>query len=125
MTAASLLIPKISAKYLYDTYPLELALKELRKTGYTAVPVISKDGRYISTVSEGDFLWYLFENEGVSLKETRVKDIICKEKNPPAPITSTTDELFEAALVQNFIPIIDDRGFFMGIVTRQNILRGI
>lgn len=28
MTAASLLIPKFSARYLLDTYPLELALKK-------------------------------------------------------------------------------------------------
>ena len=56
MTAASLLIPKFSARYLLDTYPLELALKRMKEYGYSAVPVIDKAGRYVSTVSEGDFL---------------------------------------------------------------------
>lgn len=123
MTAASLLIPKFSARYLLDTYPLELALKRMKEYGYSAVPVIDKAGRYVSTVSEGDFLWYILENK--DLNNATLHDIITKEKNPPARITATDDELFDTALEQNFIPIIDDRGYFMGLVTRRKILKHV
>ena len=32
-------------------------------------------------------------------------------------------ELLERAMEQSFVPVVDDRGAFMGIVTRQTILR--
>lgn len=123
MTAASLLIPKFSARYLLDTYPLTLALERMREYGYSAVPVIDKSGRYVTTVSEGDFLWYILEHK--DLNNVTLHDIITKEKNPPARITATADELFDTALEQNFIPIIDDRGYFMGLVTRRKILKHV
>ena len=121
MTAASLLIPKFSAKYMIDTYPLDFAIEKMCEYGFSAVPVIDKEGRYVSTVSEGDFLRYIIKNkktDGVLLRS-----VIGKHKNPPVRITATVEELFETALTQNFIPIIDDRGYFMGIVTRRSILK--
>ena len=33
------------------------------------------------------------------------------------------DELVEAAMSQNFVPVVDDRGIFIGIVRRQAIIR--
>ena len=33
------------------------------------------------------------------------------------------DELIEAAMNQNFVPVVDDRGMFIGIVRRQAIIR--
>ena len=33
------------------------------------------------------------------------------------------DELLAVAVNQNFVPVVDDRGMFIGIVTRQDILR--
>ena len=33
------------------------------------------------------------------------------------------DQLIEAAMNQNFVPVVDDRGMFIGIVRRQAIIR--
>jgi CBS domain-containing protein len=33
------------------------------------------------------------------------------------------EELLEQAMQQSFIPVVDDRGAFIGIVTRQTIMR--
>ena len=33
------------------------------------------------------------------------------------------DELLQLAMSQNFVPVVDDRGMFIGIVTRQDIMR--
>ncbi len=37
--------------------------------------------------------------------------------------TADVEQLFGMALVQNFIPIVDDRKLFVGIVTRQRIIK--
>jgi CBS domain-containing protein len=33
------------------------------------------------------------------------------------------DELLDSAMQQNFIPVVDDTGSFIGIVTRKDIIR--
>ena len=38
-------------------------------------------------------------------------------------VTTSMDELIEAAMNQNFVPVVDDRGMFIGIVRRQAIIR--
>lgn len=43
--------------------------------------------------------------------------------NPAVRIDVALEELVERALRQSFIPVVDDRGAFVGIVTRQNIIK--
>ena len=33
------------------------------------------------------------------------------------------DELLELVLNQNFVPVVDDRNLFVGIITRQSVIR--
>ena len=55
MNVLMLLKPKSEVEYLIDTYTLRQGLEKMRAHGYTAIPVISKDGEYMGCVSEGDF----------------------------------------------------------------------
>ena len=43
--------------------------------------------------------------------------------NPAVRVDVSMAELLERAMRQSFIPVVDDRGAFVGIVTRQNIIR--
>lgn len=43
--------------------------------------------------------------------------------NPPVSVRVSMEELLEQAMRQSFVPVVDDRGAFMGIVTRQSLLR--
>ena len=101
----------------------------MRHHGYTAIPVISRAGQYIGTVSEGDFLWRLLSEDGVrrctmkDLEQLQVRDILRENTYPPVRITVTMDGLLESAMNQNFIPVVDDSGSFIGIVTRRDIIR--
>ena len=40
----------------------------------------------------------------------------------PVNVSSTVEDLILLSMDQNFIPVIDDRGIFIGIVTRKDIL---
>jgi predicted transcriptional regulator len=55
--------------------------------------------------------------ESISLRE-----LLQKDKNPPVRINTSYTELVECAVNQNFIPVIDDRDSFIGIVTRKAII---
>ena len=121
MNIAYFLLPKSRIAYLYDDFTFRQGLEKMRNRGYTAIPVITRDGRYVGTVSEGDFLWRLLDTDDPSMKkaeELRVRDII-GSKYPAVRITVTMDALLESAMNQNFIPVIDDLDNFIGIVTRR------
>ena len=81
---------------------------------------------YVGTINEGDFLWYFIDHPDTSyeeLRDTPIKDLIRNDFTPPMMIDATLDELFAQSLKQNFVPIVDDRNIFIGIVTRSNILK--
>ena len=128
MNIAYFLLPKSRTAYLYDDYTVRQGLEKMRYHGYAAIPVISRDGKYVGTVSEGDFLWRLLPDEGTpcpcSLKELErlhVRDIL--RENPSVRITASLDELLDNIIRHNFVPVVDDLNSFIGIVTRQDIIR--
>ena len=122
----SLLTPKAQVAYLYDDYTVRQGLEKLRAHGYTAIPVLSRDGSYVGTVSEGDFLWSLLDSRDNSLaarEKLPLKKVMRKNFNPAVSVRVTMEELLDQAMRQSFIPVVDDRGAFVGIVTRQAIMR--
>ena len=109
------------------------ALETMKKHGYTAVPVVTDNNIYMGTVSEGDFLWSIVklqQKDGKmsevsirSLEDVKIKDILRKDRNPSVPITAPIEELLTRSMNQNFIPVTDDLGSLVGIVTRKTIMK--
>ena len=119
MNVLMLLKPKETVKYIYETNTLRQGLEKMRAHSYTAIPVISEDGKYVGTVSEGDFLYYIVDLRSNTIKDRkkhRVSDIIRKDFNPAVRINVSMDELLRRAVNQNFVPVTDDWGTFIGIV---------
>ncbi len=129
MNVAFFLKPKISVAYLYSDFTVRQALEKMRYYGYSAIPVISRDGKYVGTVSEGDFLWFLSdcfsENTDINkkfLEETPLQKLIKKDAYKAVKITENVEELVSLSLNQNFVPVTDDLGSFIGIATRRDII---
>lgn len=131
MNIAHFLEPKCNVAYLYDDYSLRQGLEKMKHHGYSAIPVISREGTYLGTISEGDFLWFLLiENEHEvihidikNIENILIKDILQKNKYPSVSVMEPLDKIFDMAMNQNFIPVVDDRGSFVGIITRQKIMK--
>lgn len=114
---------KNTVRFFYDSITVGEALSMMKEYGYSAVPVISTRGVYMGSVSEGDFLWYLLENsESENVLEASVGSIIRPEYMPPVSVNVSFADLLEASLHQNYVPVVDDRNIFIGIVTRQSLL---
>ena len=126
MNIAYFLHPKNTVAFLYDDCTFRQGLEKMRHHGYTAIPVVDERGMYCGCVSEGDFLRHILATGTVDVKaheHYQIKDIIRDEFCPPLRIMASEEEVYELALRQNFVPIVDDRNCFCGIVTRQGILR--
>ena len=94
--------------------------------------VITRDGKYYSTIREGDLLWYLVKGENTErpleqiniykLEDDYIKNLVEPGRNPPVRITEPVEKLFERVLNTNFVPVVDDVDSFIGIITRKDIL---
>lgn len=128
MNILMLLKPKSEVQYLLDTWTVRQGLEKMRAHGYAAIPVLTKDGLYVGCVSEGDFLWHLVDRSGQidsirKCENYRIREIIKPERNPAVTVDVDMETVLERSMHQNFIPVTDDYGAFIGIVTRQDIIR--
>ncbi len=123
MNIFGILIPKQMLTYLYADDTLDIAVNELMDSGYTAVPVIDREGVYLGVVSEGDFLRKVMECGRDKLGEHNVEEVISKDKEAFIINTVSKEEIMEKILERNFLSIVDDRKCFVGIITRKSIIK--
>ena len=130
MNIASFLLPKAEVAYLRDDMTLRQGLEKLRRSGFSAIPVIDMEDRYVGVVGVADFLWNILAyNQSLenitfkNLEQSCVRDFLQSGKVKPACIDTTMENLLERAKNQNFVPVIDDGNVFIGIVTRSDIIK--
>ncbi|ANS76448.1 hypothetical protein AWM70_19280 [Paenibacillus yonginensis] len=105
---------------------LRQTLERMEHHRYTAVPIIDKEGEYVGTVTEGDLLWYMKNSNGrvhfENASKFLLKDVPLRVHNKPVRIDADMEDLINLAKVQNFVPVVDDRNRFIGIVRRSQII---
>jgi CBS domain-containing protein len=121
MNILFLLQPKSDVALLFDTASVADSIKAFAEFRFSAVPVSTADGRYAGTVTASDFLSLLLS--GADPASATIGEILDPEKNPPVRITAKLNDLLLMVMEHNFVPVIDDRDFFMGIVTRKRIMQ--
>lgn len=120
------LTPKAMCVYLYDDYTVRQALEKMESAGYTAIPILSRKGEYRGTLTEGDLLWALKNMCNMDMKQAeqkRIMEISRRKDNVPVRITASMQDLIERASHQNYVPVVDDYGAFIGLVTRKAIVK--
>ena len=101
------LSPKQDLMYVYDDFTLRQTLEKWENNRYASIPVLNRKGEYVGTLTEGDILWGLKKYHGLDLEAA--EDI---------PISEFAHKRDYKA-----VPVVDDRGIFIGIVRRQAIIR--
>ena len=125
MNIVKIMTPKYSTACPQETSTVRQGLELMRSRGYTAIPVLNKDGRYLGSVTEGDFLRHMMQVGTTELKEHekyRVGSIFRPDFCPALDIQASETDVIDAVLQQNFVPIVDDRGCLCGIVTRRSVI---
>lgn len=120
------LTPKSEVAYIYDDESLRQALEKMEYHKYSAVPMLSRQGQYVGTMTEGDLLWYIKNQLNLNLQEARkipVTEVPRRSDNVPVSIDSRMEDLLDKAMQQNFVPVLDDKKSFIGIVTRKDIMK--
>ena len=125
MNVLFFLTPKSQVKYLDDTMTVRQALEVMDFYRYSTIPLLSKDGKLVGTISEGDLLFYLKSHPFNDISEFDNHSILeVSRKRDYLPIKSDIQmsDLITNAINQNFVPVLDDQKNFIGIVTRKSII---
>jgi CBS-domain-containing membrane protein len=126
MNIAFFLIPKQDVICLPYDATMRQALEKMEYHRYTAIPLLDEQGKYVGTLTEGDLLWKLKNTPGLDFSQTHkilLTDIPRHVKNKTVRIDSQMESLVELAAIQNYVPVIDDQGIFIGIIRRREIIQ--
>lgn len=122
-----LLTPKTELACLSEDMTARQAIEKIKAHGYMAVPVISKGGEYLGTITEGDLLWKLVSKNGdiEALNKVNIKELIRSGYTQTVKVDADTKFLASMITNQNFVPVVDDRNILMGIVTRKKVIKAL
>ena len=120
------LTPKCDVVYVYEDANIRQVLEKIRYHKYTAMPIISKHGKYVGTITEGDLLWKMADENISTFEEAEeipISDIHRRVNNRQVNAEAHMESLIDLAIKQNFVPVVDDDNVFIGIVTRKDIIQ--
>jgi len=118
--------PKAMCAFVYDDYTIRQALEKMESAGYAALPILNRRGEYRGTVTEGDLLWALKNLCYMDMRQAearRISEIARKRNYIPVRVNTDMHDLVQRASEQNFVPVVDDKDTFIGIVTRSAIVK--
>ncbi len=118
------LTPKQEVSLLYEDMTIGQALNAMERMGYNSIPVIRRTGEYVGTITEGDLLWHIrkLENGFEDALYAPLTQVHRRRDNKPLLASMAIEDLMETSLEQNFAPVVDDRGMFIGIITRKRVI---
>lgn len=125
MNILSYLTPKSATFFLDNNATVRQALEKFDIHKFSIVPLIDENGNFVSTISEGDLLRFIKNNCNFDIKMAENTRISAIEKYRPykaLKISTPKEEIIRLSLEQNFVPIIDDRGAYIGIIKRKTII---
>jgi len=125
MNIAFFLTPKNEVVCENSEATMRQVIERMEHHGYTAIPLIDKHGKYVGTLTEGDILWKLKNTPELNFKNcelVKVKDIPKRVDHKSVSISADIVSLINLAVNQNFVPVVDDNGIFIGIIKRSDII---
>ena len=118
-------IPKSLVEHITLDSTIRQALEKMRYHRYTAIPVLDADGRYIGTLRNDDIFNYFLERGSIDFRDAEKVDIsgiFSRSYSKPLFHNASMEELIEKVKEHNFVPVVDDRGCFVGIILRRDVL---
>lgn len=124
MNVAFFLTPVRDVVCLPARSTMRQALERMEFHRYSAVPLVDDGGHYIGTLTEGDLLWTMKQNQlsFVDAEHVSLEDVPRRTAHKAVNVLTEIDSLLALAIDQNFVPVVDSREVLMGIVRRKAII---
>ena len=82
------LTPKEDVAHVDEDDTMRQVLEKMEHHGYTAIPLLSREGKYIGTITEGDLLWFLKDRNFPDLKLLEDMPITSIQRRRQSRLTS-------------------------------------
>ena len=119
------LTPKSEVAYIFENETLRQTLEKMEHRKFSCIPLLSLDGKYTGTISEGDLLWGMKTLNVPDLKTSEGISIMAVPRRATykaVHANSNMEDLLDKAINQNYVPVVDDQKKFIGIITRKSII---
>ena len=125
MNILRFIIPKSLVEYIEADSTVRQALEKMRYHRYAAIPVLDSEGRYVGTLRNDDLFKYFLDSgkfDARAAENDAVIGLLDSEYSKPLYHNASMSELIDMVKEHNFVPVVDDRGCFIGIVLRRDVL---
>lgn len=124
MKAKELATPIRRVSVLHNDISVKEAIALMDKCRYTMIPVLERNSnRYLYSLSTGDILRHVVATGDL---QKALKDPISLISMERLVLSCNEDteigDLFDLAVNQNYVPLVDKAGVFKGILTRRSVL---
>ena len=122
------LTPKSDVAYIFEDETLRQTVEKMEHRKFSCIPILNKEGKYTGTISEGDLLWGIKRlNINITdlkqMEDVSIMAIPRRATYKPVHEDADMEDLLDRAINQNYVPVIDDKGSFIGIITRKEIIK--
>ena len=122
------LILKSDVAYIFENETLRQTVEKMEHRKFSCIPILNKEGKYTGTISEGDLLWGIKRlNINITdlkqMEDVSIMAIPRRATYKPVHADADMEDLLDRAINQNYVPVIDDKGSFIGIITRKEIIK--
>jgi len=125
MPVSSFLTPKSEVVWVSSTGTVEQALERMKPNGFSAVPILDDDGRYVGTLSTSDLMWFLLDAAQPWQEYASAAPLLRVPRRLhglAVQVDAEVRNLVAHAMNQPFVPVVDDRGRFIGLVRRRPLI---
>lgn len=125
MNILQFLIPKSMVVFTGEDSTVRQAMEKMRFHRYVAIPVLDREGRYLGTLRNDDIFRFFLDSGSFDAKtaeSTPITAILQKDASSVLLYNAGMAELVECVKEHNFVSITDDRGCFIGIILRRDVL---
>ena len=122
------LTPKSDVAYIFEDETLRQTVEKMEHRKFSCIPILNKEGKYTGTISERDLLWGIKRlNINITdlkqMEDVSIMAIPRRATYKPVHADADMENLLDRAINQNYVPVIDDKGSFIGIITRKEIIK--
>ena len=108
---------------LIDTHNINHAKLLLSQISYSRIPVLTEDNHFVGTISLQEIAHYQYANElSDDQLEVDIATIVKKDGEVVHEDAELAD-ILRKLIDESFLPVVDDKGGFQGIITRKSILK--
>jgi len=119
------LTAKFNVAYIESKSTIRQASEKLYHNSYATIPVLDEDGHFVRVVSEGDIFRYMMDHQTHDISLIGHKPVMALDNErifTAIRHDANIEDLLDLVEKQNFVPVVDDRDVFIGIVTRRAVL---